>query len=278
MKIGIVGLGLIGGSLAKAYKKNSDHVILGYDKAPSVVEFARIYGAVDVAMDKNNIGECDTLLIAINPKDTVEFLNEHASLISPKTLVIDCCGTKRIVCGEGFRLAKEHGFTFIGGHPMAGTHKSGFTNSSEDLFTGAPMVLVPRVFDDIQLLDRAKKVLEPIGFGFLHVTTAEKHDNIVSFTSQLAHVVSNAYIKSPTAREHKGVSAGSYKDLTRVAWLDPGMWADLFINNKDNLLRELDFLISSLSKYRDALDEEDFPALRDLLLEGKKAKEEVDGQ
>jgi len=278
MKIGIVGLGLIGGSLAKAYKKNSDHVILGYDKAPSVVEFARIYGAVDSAMDKNNIGECEALLIAINPKDTVEFLNEYASLISPKTLVIDCCGTKRIVCGEGFRLAKEHGFIFIGGHPMAGTHKSGFANSSEDLFTGAPMVLVPHVFDDIQLLERAKKVLEPIGFGFLHVTTAEKHDNIVSFTSQLAHVVSNAYIKSPTAREHKGVSAGSYKDLTRVAWLDPGMWADLFINNKDNLLRELDFLISSLSKYRDALDEEDFPALRDLLLEGKKAKEEVDGQ
>ena len=278
MKIGIVGLGLIGGSLAKAYKKNSDHVILGYDKAPSVVEFARIYGAVDSAMDKNNIGECEALLIAVNPKDTVEFLNEHASLISPKTLVIDCCGTKRIVCGEGFRLAKEHGFIFIGGHPMAGTHKSGFANSSEDLFTGAPMVLVPHVFDDIQLLERAKKVLEPIGFGFLHVTTAEKHDNIVSFTSQLAHVVSNAYIKSPTAREHKGVSAGSYKDLTRVAWLDPGMWADLFINNKDNLLRELDFLISSLSKYRDALDDEDFPALRDLLLEGKKAKEEVDGQ
>ena len=278
MKIGIVGLGLIGGSLAKAYKKNSDHVILGYDKAPSVVEFARIYGAVDSAMDKNNIGECEALLIAINPKDTVEFLNEHASLISPKTLVIDCCGTKRIVCGEGFRLAKEHGFIFIGGHPMAGTHKSGFANSSEDLFTGAPMVLVPHVFDDIQLLEKAKKVLEPIGFGFLHVTTAEKHDNIVSFTSQLAHVVSNAYIKSPTAREHKGVSAGSYKDLTRVAWLDPGMWADLFINNKDNLLRELDFLISSLSKYRDALDDEDFPALRDLLLEGKKAKEEVDGQ
>jgi len=278
MKIGIVGLGLIGGSLAKAYKKNSDHVILGYDKAPSVVEFARIYGAVDSAMDKNNIGECEALLIAVNPKDTVEFLNEYASLISPKTLVIDCCGTKRIVCGEGFRLAKEHGFIFIGGHPMAGTHKSGFANSSEDLFTGAPMVLVPHVFDDIQLLERAKKVLEPIGFGFLHVTTAEKHDNIVSFTSQLAHVVSNAYIKSPTAREHKGVSAGSYKDLTRVAWLDPGMWADLFINNKDNLLRELDFLISSLSKYRDALDEEDFPALRDLLLEGKKAKEEVDGQ
>lgn len=278
MKIGIVGLGLIGGSLAKAYKKNSDHIILGYDKNSSVVDFALIYGAVDEIMDKNNIGECDALLIAINPKDTVQFLNEHADFISNKTLVIDCCGTKRVVCNEGFRLAKEHGFTFIGGHPMAGTHKSGFVNSSANLFEGAPMVLVPHVFDDIQLLERAKELLKPLNFGFLHVTTAEKHDNIISFTSQLAHLVSNAYIKSPTAKEHKGVSAGSYKDLTRVAWLDSSMWADLFINNKDNLLREIDFLISSISKYRNALDSEDFSTLRDLLEEGKKAKEEVDGQ
>lgn len=278
MKIGIVGLGLIGGSLAKAYKKNSDNLILGYDKYPSVVDFAKIYGAVDERLDDDNIGECDALLIAINPKDTVEFLNEHAEKISPHTLVIDCCGTKRTVCDEGFRLAEEHGFTFVGGHPMAGTHKSGFSNSSEEMFTGAPMVLVPPVFDDIMLLDRVKKVLYPIGFGFLHVTTAEKHDSVIAFTSQLAHVVSNAYIKSPTAKEHKGVSAGSYKDLTRVAWLDPGMWADLFLCNKDNLLRELDTIISSLSEYREALESGNFESLRGLLAEGKKAKEEVDGQ
>lgn len=277
MKIGIVGLGLIGGSLAKAYKENSDHFIMGFDKDPSVVDFARIYGAVDEVLGEDNIGECDALLIAINPKDTVEFLNSHAQMISRKTLVIDCCGTKRTVCAEGSRLAEKYGFTFVGGHPMAGTHKSGFSNSSGDMFIGAPMVLVPPVFDDIQLLDRVKKVLDPLSFGFLHVMTAEKHDSVVAFTSQLAHVVSNAYIKSPTAREHKGASAGSYKDLTRVAWLDPGMWADLFICNRDNLLRELDTIIASLGQYRDALEAEDFPALRELLREGKKAKEEVDG-
>lgn len=278
MKIGIVGLGLIGGSLAKAYKKNSDHHILGFDKDPSVVSFARVYGAIDESLCDDNIKDCDALIIAINPKDAVEFLESHAQLISPKTLVLDCCGTKRTICNDGFRLALEHGFTFVGGHPMAGTHKSGFSNSTEDMFKGAPMVLVPPIFDNIQLLDRVKKILDPLGFSFLHVTTAEKHDNIIAFTSQLAHVVSNAYIKSPTAKEHKGVSAGSYKDLTRVAWLDPGMWADLFICNRDNLLRELDTIISSLSQYRDALEAEDFPALRELLREGKKAKEEVDGQ
>ena len=278
MKIGIVGLGLIGGSLAKAYKKNSEHWILGYDKDSSTMGFAQVYGAIDEPLCDDNIPDCDVLIIAINPKDAVEFLKSHVHLISPETLVLDCCGTKRTVCDEGFSLAEEYGFTFVGGHPMAGTHKSGFSNSSEDMFKGTPMVIVPPVFDNIQLLDRVKKVLDPLGFGFLHVTTAEKHDKTIAFTSQLAHVVSNAYIKSPTAKEHKGISAGSYKDLTRVAWLDPGMWADLFICNRDNLLEELDTIIFSLSQYRNALEEEDFTGLRDLLNEGKKAKEEVDGQ
>jgi len=278
MKIGIVGLGLIGGSIAKAYKKNSGHLLLGLDKDNSVVDFAKIYGALDGQLDKDNVGECDCIIIAINPKDTVEFLNEYASLINPNALVIDCCGTKRGVCTEGFKLAKKHGFVFVGGHPMAGNHKSGFANSEEALFVGAPMVLVPPVFDDIKLLDRVKKILEPLRFGALHVTTADKHDKIIAFTSQMAHLVSNAFIKSPTAKEHKGVSAGSYKDLTRVAWLDPSMWADLFINNKDHLLEELDFFINSLLKYREALEAEDFKTLQSLLREGKETKEEVDGR
>ncbi len=276
MKIGIAGLGLIGGSLAKAYKKYSDATVYGYDIDSSVVEFARIYGAVDETLSDSNLKECDCLLIALNPKDAVEFLEKHSPSIAADTLVIDCCGTKRIVCKRGFELAEEYGFTFIGGHPMAGTHKSGFSNSSEDLFKGATMVLVPPVFDDILLLDRVKKALKPAGFKCLSVTTAEKHDRIIAFTSQLAHLVSNAYIKSPAAREHKGVSAGSYRDLTRVAWLNPDMWADLFIGNKDNILRELDFLMSSLAEYRSAIDAEDFEALRCLLEDGKIAKEKVD--
>lgn len=278
MKIGIAGLGLIGGSLAKAYKKYSDDTVYGFDIDSSVVEFARIYGAVDEALNDSNIRECDCLLIAVNPKEAAAFLEEHSPYIAPGALVIDCCGTKRIVCKKGFELAEKYGFTFIGGHPMAGTHKAGFSNSSEDLFKGASMVLVPPVFDDIQLLERVKIILKPAGFKRLSVTTAEKHDNIIAFTSQLAHVVSNAYIKSPTAREHQGVSAGSYRDLTRVAWLNPDMWADLFIGNRDNLVRELDILISSLAQYRKAIDTENFEELRSLLEDGKNAKEQVDGR
>ena len=159
---------------------------------------------------------------------------------------------------------------------MAGTHNAGVKYSREDLFDGAPMVLVPPNFSDIRLLDDAKKRLAPVGFGRIAITTAADHDRKIAFTSQLAHVVSNAYVKSPTARVHAGFSAGSYKDLTRVAWLNPDMWAELFLENRENLLFEVDIIIKSLQEYRVALDREDFDSLRSLLEDGRRIKEEVD--
>ena len=190
---------------------------------------------------------------------------------------MDCCGIKRAVCAVGFPLAEEYGFTFLGGHPMAGSQFSGYKHARADLYRGAPMVLVPPRFDDIELLSRAKELLAPAGFGRFPVTTAEKHDKSIAFSSQLAHVVSNAYIKSPTALGHKGFSAGSYRDMTRVAWLNPAMWTELFLENRDYLLWELDQIIASLGEYRDALDRRDGAELERLLEEGRRRKEEVDG-
>ena len=191
--------------------------------------------------------------------------------------MIDCCGVKEDICRCGFALANEYGFTFIGGHPMAGTHNSGFKYSRSNMFQGAPMVLVPPRFDDPMLLERVKEALSPCNFGSFSVTTAQEHDRMIAFTSQMAHIVSNAYIKSPTAKAHKGFSAGSYKDLTRVAWLNPQMWAELFLSNKDNVLFELNSFIDSLSEYKEALEAEDEQMLIRILDEGRKRKEEVDG-
>ena len=160
---------------------------------------------------------------------------------------------------------------------MAGSQFSGFKYSRADLFQGAPMVLVPPVFDDMQLLDRVREALKPCQFGFFSVTTAEKHDKMIAFTSQMPHILSNAFIKSPTARSHKGFSAGSYRDLTRVAWLNPQMWAELFLENKENVLFELDYYIASLTAYRDAIADSNMDKLVALLEEGKQCKEEVDG-
>lgn len=274
MTVGVVGLGLIGGSLAKAYHA-AGHRVLAYDLDPSVTAFAQLAGAVDGALDAETVGQCELLLLAVYPGAAAAYLEEHAARLSETAVVIDCCGIKREICAAGFRLAEQHGFLFVGGHPMAGTHFSGFKYSRATLFQGAPMVLVPPRFDDMQLIDRVCSLLEPLKFGHFSVTTAEEHDKMIAFTSQLAHVVSNAYVKSPTAEKQKGFSAGSYRDLTRVAWLNAPMWTELFLDNRDNLLAEVDTLIGELKQYRTALAENDAQTLCRLLEDGKKRKETV---
>lgn len=276
MNVGILGLGLIGGSLARAYAK-AGHTVYACDNDETIVSFAQLAGVVDGELDQTTIPTCDLLLLAIFAEGSADWLEKNASLISPSALVIDCCGIKGAICDRCFPVAKAHGFTFIGGHPMAGSHNSGFKYSRSNLFQGAPMVLVPSRFDDPELLQWAKDALEPCKFGFFSVTTAEEHDKMIAFTSQMPHILSNAFIKSPTAKQHRGFSAGSYKDLTRVAWLNPKMWAELFLSNKDNVLFELDTYISALSLYKDAIAREDEATLIALLDEGRRQKEEVDG-
>lgn len=276
MKVGILGLGLIGGSLARAYAIEG-HTVCACEKDESMLSFAMLAGAVHEKLDESTIPQCDLILLAIYPGGSAGWLEQNAHLVSKETLVLDCCGIKREICERCFPLAERYGFTFVGGHPMAGSHFSGFKYSRANLFHGAPMVMVPPVFDDIELLDRVKEALKPCKFGSFSVTTAEKHDKMIAFTSQMAHIVSNAYIKSPTALEHRGFSAGSYKDLTRVAWLNPQMWAELFMENKDFVLEELDFFIESLTAYRNAITDNNMETLVTLLDEGKKRKEEVDG-
>ena len=277
MTVGIVGLGLIGGSFAKAYHA-AGHTVLAFDTDRSTYDFAVLSGTVNGSLTDETLSTCDLILIAVIPSAAVGYLKQHAAHIGPKPVVIDCCGTKRVVCTACFPLAEQFGFTYLGGHPMAGTHNSGFKYAAATMFHNAPMVLVPANHNDIELLSRVKELLAPAGFSRFSVTTAEQHDEMIAFTSQLAHVVSNAYIKSPTAGLHKGFSAGSYKDMTRVAWLAPKMWAELFLENKDFLMAELNTLIDNLRQYQDAMEHDDLPGLIQLLDDGRKRKEEVDGR
>ena len=275
MNVGIVGMGLIGGSFAKAYKA-AGHNVFACDIDTGILDFAILSGAADAPLDNEMLGKCDLVLVALYPRAAIEFLDESAQYINRDAMVIDCCGTKKNICEAGFLAAERYGFSFVGGHPMAGIEQSGFKYSKANMFKGASMIIVPPIYDDILFLDRVKQLLEPAGFGRLTVTTAEKHDAMVAFTSQMAHIVSNAFIKSPTVFEHKGYSAGSYKDLTRVAWLNEQMWAELFIENRNHLLYELDLLLKSLGEYMDALIDSDFDRLKALLFDGKQLKEKVD--
>ena len=276
MNVGILGLGLIGGSLARAYSK-SGHTVYAAEANEHMLEFAQLAGAVFGRLDQDSLPCCDLILLAIYAEGSCLWLEENAAFIRQGCLVIDCCGIKKEICSRCFPVADSYGFTFVGGHPMAGSHYSGFKYSRSNLFQGAPMVLVPPRFDDPELLQRVQEVLEPCRFGSFSVTTAEDHDSMIAFTSQMPHIVSNAYIKSPTAKSHKGFSAGSYKDLTRVAWLNPQMWAELFLSNKENILSELEYYIGSLQQYQKAISEDDEETLIRLLDEGRKRKEEEDG-
>ena len=276
MIVGILGLGLIGGSLARAYSLEG-HSVYAAERDASMLSFAQLCGAVLGELDEKSLPACDLLLLAVDPAGAAAWMQEHACALSPSALVIDCCGMKQQICDACFPLARQYGFTFVGGHPMAGTQFSGFKYSRADLFQGAPMVLVPPRFDDITLLERCRQALAPCGFGSFSVTTAREHDRLIAFTSQMPHILSNAFIKSPTAAAHSGFSAGSYRDLTRVAWLNPEMWAQLCLNNRENMIFELKTYIENLQQYLFALERSDRQALTALLEEGRRRKEEVDG-
>ncbi len=276
MTVGICGLGLIGGSMAKAYKE-AGHTVLGFDVHEPTLGYATLAGICDGILDDTSIPTCDLIFIALYPRTAITYLEQIAPKIATHTTVMDLCGTKKEICEAGFALAKTYGFTFVGGHPMAGTQYSGIKYAKANLFKGAPMVLVPPIYDDIAFLASIRQMLAPAGFGKFSVTDADSHDKMIAFTSQLAHVVSNAYVKSPSAQSHKGFSAGSYKDLTRVAWLNEQMWTELFLENKEPLLFELDTIIRSLCEYRNAIEENDADTLRSLLRDGRIAKEQADG-
>lgn len=271
MKIGIIGLGLIGGSMAKSIKAHTENAVLGFDTNSETLTKAHLIHAIDDVLTVKNLSECDIVMIAIAPKATLNWVAENASHLEG-TVLIDLCGIKRYLHDDISHLAQENGFTYIGGHPMAGKEVSGFENASDQLFSGASMILTPDSASKIDDLEYLKHFFLETGFEKVTFASCEEHDRIISYTSQLAHITSSAYIKSPTAQIHSGFSAGSYKDMTRVAKLDEELWTDLMLGNADFLAGELTLLIENLNKYLEALKAGDSQALKELLKEGRLKK------
>ena len=266
----------MGGSFAKAFHEIENVTVLGFDRDRSTLDRARLQNAIDGVLSEKNIGDCSYIFLALYPQATIDYVKENAYLIKKGAVVVDCAGTKRSVCRQCFSVAVSGGFRFIGGHPMAGTQFSGFRYSRASMFSKANMILVPNKDEKLEVLQALKELLVKAGFKGVTITNADKHDEIIAFTSQLAHVVSNAYVKSPNAKVHGGFSAGSYRDLTRVARLNAAMWTELFIENGDNLTFEIDHLIKELEKYSTAIKNKDEQTLCALLEEGTKLKESFD--
>ncbi len=220
MEVGIVGLGLIGGSMAKSIKARTGHTVWGTDLNAETMTLARMCGAIDGALTDERLSQCDLVLVAIRPDAAVEWVRRNASRIAPSAILVDLCGVKRVVVEAISPIAAAHGFAYIGGHPMAGRERGGFTAATDDLYVGASMILTPDERTDMRLLEALKAFFLDVGFAGLTFSTPEEHDRIIAFTSQLAHITSSAYVKSPEAQKRRGFSAGSFQDMTRVARLD----------------------------------------------------------
>ena len=278
MKTAVIGLGLIGGSLAKSIKSHTSHTVYGIDLDAETMSLARVCGAIDAPLTSERLAGCELILVALRPAAAVEWVKQNCADISKNAVLVDMCGVKRSVCDEIAPIALENGFSYIGGHPMAGKERGGFVNSCDSLFEGASMILVPDTRTDMPMLEKLKNFFLDIGFSQLTFSTAEEHDRIIAFTSQLAHIVSSAYVKSPEAQRRRGFSAGSFQDMTRVARLDENMWTELFMDNADHLSVQLEFLIGSLNEYLGAIKSGDSAKLCALLKEGKEKKSSAGGK
>ena len=277
MNVAIVGLGLIGGSMAKSIKARTAHTVYGIDLQQETMMMARMCGAIDAPLTEENLPQCDLVLVAVRPAAAISWVQQHAAQISKEAILVDLCGVKRTVVEALAPIAAEHGFAYIGGHPMAGRERGGFTASTDDLYVGASMILTPDERTDMQLLETLKVFFLDLGFATLTFSTPEEHDRIIAFTSQLAHIVSSAYVKSPEAQRRRGFSAGSFQDMTRVARLDEAMWTELFLEDADFLTQELDILIGHLSEYLTALRARDQAAICALLKDGREKKATAGG-
>ena len=276
MKIGIVGLGLIGGSMAMSIRKHTDNIVFGYDIDPQVTLQARATEAIHDELTEDMLPSCDIVLVCLFPQLCVDYITAHADRFADETLVIDCAGIKRNVMDPIIPLASGYRWTYIGGHPMAGREFSGFISARANLFENASMILCPPSDVTIEARERAKAFFLESGFKTVRFSTPRDHDQMIAYTSQLAHVVSGAYVKNPLAQSHRGFSAGSFLDMTRVARMNEVMWTELFLKNRDLLIPALDDLILRLNEYRDALASGDPDKLMPVLREGRECKEALD--
>lgn len=276
MKISIIGLGLIGGSIGRATLAKTDHTVYGYDIDELVITKALMMNAINQKGDDKTLAESDLVIIALTPQLTIEKMEEILPKLKKDAILMDCCGTKRVIVDKMRELQDQYpDINFVGVHPMAGREFSGIDHAIVGLFEHAFFIMVP-VTQNILALSKLKSYFLSLGAEDVQVSSAEEHDAIISYTSQLAHVVSSSYVKDPLSKVYAGYSAGSFRDLTRVAKLNPDMWTELFIENKDNILRSIDELQKHLSEYREAIANSDEDQLHALLAEGTKMKAEAD--
>lgn len=274
MNIAIVGLGIIGGSLAKAFTKYTSHTVMGMNRSTATAERALKDGAIHKIATKENLCEADIVYMCTYPHHIATFVEENASLFKKGCIITDVCGIKTEICGVLTDICERNGLEFVGSHPMAGKEKFSYDAADAELFQNASYIIVPCKALQ-QSVDTVKNLALEIGFGRIRITTPEEHDRMIAFTSQVPHVLACSYVLSPCCPNHVGFSAGSYRDVSRVAAINENLWTDLFLSNREPLITELNILIDNLTQMRDAIDENDPDKLREMLKASRLIKEKL---
>ena len=274
MKIAVVGMGIIGGSFCKALKKYTDHYVIGINRTKSTLEKAFSDGSVDEIGDKKSLGKADVVILALYPEAAVKFVEENGSYINKNAVVTDSAGIKSEICPKLVKLSEKHGFTFVGSHPMAGKETNGYESSDSELYRGASYIIVPCGADKEAVKLLSDLALE-MNFGMIKISTPEEHDRMIAFTSQLPHILACTYVMSPCCPNHKGFSAGSYKDVSRVANINAKLWSELFLENREPLIGELEILRDNILSITAAVKANDKEKIEQLLEKAHKVKEEL---
>lgn len=274
MNIAVIGLGIIGGSFCKAIKKYTDHYVIGINRTPETAQKALNVGAIDEIGSPEALSKADLVILTMYPQADIDYIRKNGCYIKKGAVVTDASGIKSAICPLLKELAQKYGFVFVGSHPMAGKEKNGFDVSDSELYKGASFIITPCGAEQ-KYVDMLSDFAKSIGFEMIKITTPEEHDRMIAFTSQLPHVLACAYVLSPCCPNHKGFSAGSYRDVSRVANINSRLWSELFLENKDPLVKELDILVENITKISDAIKSEDTGELADLLEQGHKVKESL---
>ena len=272
MNIAVVGMGIIGGSFCKAFKKYTHHYIIGINRTQSTLQEAFDCGAIDEKGTEESLSKADVVIMALYPQATVDYIEKYGSYLKKGCIVTDSSGIKTEICPQMVALSKKYGFTFVGSHPMAGKETNGFSSADADLYKGASYIIVPCEADKGAVKTLSDLAME-INFGQIKLSTPEEHDRMIAFTSQLPHVLACSYVLSPCCKNHKGFSAGSYHDVSRVANINSKLWSELFMENREPLLKELNILIDNITKITDAINESDINRLQNLLEQSHQTKE-----
>ncbi|MBQ4110538.1 MAG: prephenate dehydrogenase [Clostridia bacterium] len=272
--VGIVGFGLIGGSMGAALKKNSDIKIIAIDKDESVVDYAVKNGMADEGSvnPSEALPKCDVVFIALYPELTKTFIKENKDVFKKGSVVSDLCGIKSEIVSFVNSLGDVN-FRFVGAHPMAGKEINGVTAADDVLYQGASLLITPDEKTDRNAVEIIRRLGEIAGFGRIVEASPKRHDEIITYTSQLPHVMSVAYVLQNTFDKCDGFYAGSFEDMARVAKINENLWSELFALNRDTLNKQIDEYVSALLTLKEQIGRGDYEILKETLKKSRELKE-----